>query len=97
MPPTLLRNPDPSIEQIEAELLKARFSETPAEEYLTERARKRMQESDIAREKDEKVRAAFVAGYRFASTERAGPWKGFLIGLGLAAFIFAYIILASQG
>lgn len=80
MVPLIPREPDPSIEEIEAELLKARFAGNPAEEYLTQRARQRMQQADIAKAKDDRVKAAFIAGYRLATSERAGPWKGFFLG-----------------
>lgn len=76
----LSRKPDPSIEEIESELLRAKFAENPAEQYLSQRAKLRMQQADIARAADERVKAAFLAGYRLALSEPPGPWKSFVLG-----------------
>ena len=88
---------DRTIEEIEAELFRAKFAESPAEEYLSDRAKKRLAEADIAKAKDERVKAAFAAGYRLARTERSGGWQNFFLGVWLATIAWGFLVIVIAG
>lgn len=56
--------PDPTIDQIEDAILKAKFESSPTEAFLAKRAQAKATAASIAQSKDERIRLAFLAGHR---------------------------------
>ena len=87
-----MREPDPTIEEIESALRKSRFEESDADRMLAARARRKMTEGWIRNSKDKRVQAAFIEGYKAAYLP---DWQ---VGLIVAAILGTGIaILASIG
>ncbi len=72
--------PEPSIEQIERDIQRARFKEGETEKFLTRRAARKAQALSAKRYRDNERRRAFMAGYKAALDQQ--EWK---VGIGMIA------------
>ncbi len=85
--------PEPSIEQIERDIQRARFEEGEGDKFLAYRAQRRMHETRIQGMKDEKVRRAYVAGFKAGYEEPRVKWPAVLFALAIIALIAAKALL----
>lgn len=69
-----MSDPDPSIEEIERAIRKARFDESDTERFLRDRAHVQARKIAAQNYKDQKLKLAYRAGYRDA-WGKANPKK----------------------
>lgn len=80
----------PTIEQIEREIRQARFEEGEGDRFLARRAQKRMTQAAIQGMKDDKVRRAYLAGFKAGYAEPRMQWAAvyviaaLIVGLALS-------------
>lgn len=74
--------PDPTIEEIERAIRKARFDESETEKFVRDRHHIRARHLARAKYKDDAKRQAFIAGYRMGA--HVPDWH---IVVGAASFI----------
>ena len=84
--------PDPTIEEIESALRKARFEESDSDRMIAARARRKMTEAWIRNSKDSRVQQAFVEGYKAAFMP---DWQVALVAGG--ALVGAILFLWAMG
>lgn len=95
--PKPYRHPDPDIEKIEEEVRKARFEQGTIEKFLSRRARNRMLEADIAKSKNDRLRLAYLAGYKLGMQSADSRTAAFIMGGAIGLPIVILGILQSLG